>query len=62
MKIFDVFGSEINTVYADQATAGTLTTTWNGTNYNGTPVAPGAYIVRVVGEGFSLTNKITVAR
>jgi hypothetical protein len=62
VKIFDVFGSEINTVYADQATAGTLTTTWNGTNYNGTPVAPGAYIVRVVGEGFSMTNKITVAR
>ena len=62
VKIFDVFGSEVNTVYADQATAGTLTTTWDGTNYSGTPVAPGSYIVRVIGDGFSSTNKITVAR
>ena len=62
VKIFDVFGSEVNTVYADQATAGTLTMTWDGTNYSGTPVAPGSYIVRVIGDGFSSTNKITVAR
>jgi len=62
VKIFDVFGSEINTVYADNAAQGTLTTSWNGTNYSGTPVAPGTYVVRVVGDGFSTTNKITVAR
>lgn len=62
VKVFDVFGNEVQTIFADQAQAGLLTTVWNGTNAAGMPVAPGAYIVRVIGEGFSATTKVTVAR
>ncbi len=62
VKVFDVFGNEVQTIFADQAQAGLLNTVWNGTNAAGLPVAPGAYFVRVVGEGFSASTKVTVAR
>ena len=62
VKVFDVFGNEIQTIFADQANAGMLNTVWNGTNAAGMPVAPGAYFVRVVGEGFTASTKVTVAR
>ena len=35
---------------------------WDGTNSAGMPVAPGTYVVRVMGEGFNAMSKITVAR
>lgn len=62
VKVYDIFGSEIKTIYAEEAQAGLLTTVWNGTNAAGVPVAPGTYVVRVVGDGFSASSKITIAR
>jgi hypothetical protein len=62
VKIYDIFGSEVKTVFNGDAAAGAMTLAWDGTNNAGMPVAPGSYIVRVMGEGFSAMSKITVAR
>ena len=62
VKVYDLFGAEVATVYNNVATAGTLNTTWDGTNITGALVAPGAYVIRVLGEGFSSAKTITVAR
>ena len=62
VKIYDLFGSEVKSIFNGEASEGALALIWDGTNSVGMPVAPGAYIVRVVGEGFNAMNKITVAR
>ena len=61
VKVFDLFGSEVATVF-DGPASGTLSTSWNGTNNTGALVAPGAYVIRVSGEGFTTAKTITVAR
>jgi len=42
--------------------AGTYTTSWDGKNRSGAPVARGIYFIRVVGPDFDEIRKVLVVR
>ena len=52
----------MNTIFDAAAQAGTLSTTWNGTDVTGTLVAPGTYVIRVNGAGVNASGMVTVVR
>jgi flagellar hook assembly protein FlgD len=62
VRIHDVFGKVVNTIFNGDAAAGTMSLAWNGVDAAGARVAAGTYIVRVAGDNFSTTTKLTVAR
>jgi hypothetical protein len=62
VTIHDVFGKVVNTIFNGDAAAGTMSLAWNGVDAAGARVAAGTYIVRVAGDNFSTTTKLTVAR
>ena len=62
IRVYDTFGKFVATVHDGFATAGTFTATWNATDATGTPVVPGAYVIRVEGAGVSTSNMVTVLR
>jgi hypothetical protein len=51
VAIYNVIGQKVRTLAADLLTPGFYTTTWNGTDDNGTPVTTGIYYVRMVASG-----------
>jgi hypothetical protein len=62
LEINDVYGNVIRS-YSVDAKAGTVNSVeWNTVDNNGAQVASGTYIYKLVGEGFSLSRKMTVAR
>lgn len=61
VEIVDVFGSVVRTFDVD-ATAGANSITWEGTDENGVMVPSGTYVYKLVGNGFTLSKKLTVTR
>ena len=61
VEIVDVFGSVVRTFDVD-ATAGANSITWEGTDENGVTVPSGTYVYKLVGNGFTLSKKLTVTR
>ncbi len=62
IEIVDMYGRTIRAFHVD-AQAGThQSVTWDGTDVDGNRVANGVYIYKLVGNGFTLSNKLTVAR
>ncbi len=47
VKIYDVLGREVTTLFNDVQQAGVQTLAWNGTSSNGSPVASGVYLYRM---------------
>lgn len=62
VRVYDLFGKLVNTIYDGEAQAGTVSFAWSGVDANGTPVAPGSYIVRVDGNNVSESQRVTVVR
>lgn len=62
VRVFDMYGKLVSTIFNGVVTGNNLTTTWNGTDLNGSSVAAGAYVVRVEGESFSTSSMVTVIR
>jgi len=62
VRVYDTFGKLVNTIFDAAAQAGTLSTTWNGTDVTGTLVAPGTYVIRVNGAGVNASGMVTVVR
>lgn len=62
VRVYDMFGKLVNTIYNGNAQAGTVSFVWNGTDANGTPVAPGSYVVRADGNNVSESQRVTVVR
>jgi hypothetical protein len=60
VQIFDIYGKLVATVF--QGTTSTSTFTWNGTDANGSVVAPGTYVVRIEGNGVNESQRLTVVR
>jgi len=60
--VFDLSGSIINVLVRGNQAAGTYTTSWDGKNRGGRPVARGIYFVRVVGPDFDEIRKVLVVR
>lgn len=61
LQIVDVYGSVVRTMAAD-AHAGDNSITWDGADNSGAQVPNGAYIYKLVGNGFTLARKLTVTR
>lgn len=62
VTIHDVFGKVVSTLFNGDAAAGTMSLAWDGSDMSGARVAAGTYVVRVAGDNFSTTTKLTVAR
>jgi hypothetical protein len=62
LEIYDVMGSVVRS-FNTVATAGQAASiVWDGTNAQGISVPNGVYVYKLVGNGFSLTRKMTVTR
>lgn len=61
VRVFDTYGKLVASLFDGNVEAGTLSLNWNGTNANGSIVAPGAYVVRVDGD-VNASHMVTVVR
>jgi hypothetical protein len=62
LGIFDVSGREVKTLIHRMTLPGVYEVDWDGHNFNRVPVASGAYLVRMQGEGVVTTKKILLVR
>ncbi len=62
VRVYDMFGKIVNTVYNGSVSAGAFSTTWNTTDMGGVAVAAGSYIVRIEGAGVSAVKVVNVVR
>lgn len=51
LTIFNILGQEVTTLVDDVRDAGSYTVSWNGLNAQGTRVASGVYVYRIVANG-----------
>lgn len=63
IKVYDVRGKLVKTLFSGMKQAGTYTVTWNGTNTRGQNVSSGVYFCRLRMEGEKgLTRKVVLLR
>jgi hypothetical protein len=62
VRVYDMFGKIVNTVYNGTVSAGAFSTTCNTTDMGGVAVAAGSYIVRIEGAGVSAVKVVNVVR
>lgn len=62
IEIFNLLGQKIKTLVNEDKTAGSYTTTWNGTTDKGLYAASGIYFYRIKTENFSNTKKMLLIR
>jgi hypothetical protein len=62
IKIYNMLGQEIKTLYSGDRGAGTYTVQWNGDNNFGRSVASGTYIYRVVTGQNVVTKKMVLLK
>ncbi len=62
VKIYNVKGQCIKNLHSGNAKAGTLSLAWNGTDNQGRNVTSGIYIVRLEGNGFTASHKMTLMK
>jgi flagellar hook assembly protein FlgD len=58
LKIYDVLGKEVKTLFEKEAPAGDYTVRWDGTNVAGEKVSSGIYFVRLMANEFHQTIKL----
>ena len=58
LKIYDILGNEIYTVYNGTRTPGSYRATWRGVDNNNKPVASGVYLYQLVSGDNSITKKL----
>ncbi len=58
LKIYDILGNEIYTVYNGTRTPGSYRVTWRGVDNNNKPVASGVYLYQLVSGDNSITKKL----
>jgi hypothetical protein len=61
-KLYTLEGRPLATLLDQEAAAGTLTVTWNGSTPNGVTVASGVYLLHVKGPKLNAINKIVVIK
>jgi hypothetical protein len=62
ISIYSTMGREVMTWYRPDASAGYHETRWDGTAYDGTPVAPGVYMCTVKAGGQVQSRKLVVTQ
>lgn len=62
VKIYNVKGQCIKTLWNGNAKAGTQNLSWNGTDHQGRAVTSGIYFVRLQGNGFTQSLKMTLMK
>lgn len=62
LRVFDLLGREIRTLFDGEQTAGTYDVVWDGTDYRGLQVASGVYFYRLDASGYSETRKMILVR
>ena len=62
INVFNVAGDLVDILYSGRQEAGEHTTTWDGTNRQGHPVARGIYFIRVMAEGVDEYRKVIVVK
>ena len=62
ITVFDLSGSIITVLVRGNQAAGSYTTSWDGKNRSGAPVARGIYFIRAVGPDFDEIRKVLVVR
>jgi len=62
VKIYNVKGQCIRNLLNDNVKAGNHTLLWNGTDDNGKAVTSGIYLVKLQGEGFQKSHKMTLMK
>lgn len=62
ITVFDLKGDVVDILLKGVQSAGEHTTSWNGKNRGGRPVARGIYFIRAVGPGFDEFRKVLVVR
>ena len=62
LKVFDATGRAVKTLVLGRTPAGTYTTTWNGTDDAGRPLAYGIYFVRLTTPETTVKVKTVLTR
>ena len=62
LAVYDLLGHKVKTLLRQQLAAGRYTTSWNGRNDFGEPMASGAYIIRMRAVNFTALSKATLLR
>lgn len=62
LRVFDLLGREIRTLFDGEQKAGTSDVVWDGTDYSGLRVASGVYFYRLDASGYSETRKMILVR
>lgn len=62
LKVYDICGHLVKTLFDDVKQPGNYTATWNGTDDNGRTLANGVYFYRLTSGQGCLTQKITLLR
>jgi len=62
VRIYNVKGQVIKNLLNGKVKAGSHTLQWNGTDDNGSPVSSGIYLVKLQGEGFASSRKMTLMK
>jgi len=62
VEINDVYGKLVKSIEVDAHAGMTNEVVWDGRDARGTEVPNGAYMYKLVGEGFTLSKKLTVTR
>lgn len=62
VEISDVYGNVVRTLQVESRAGNQTSLDWDLTDAEGTPVANGTYIYKLVGNGFTQSRKMTVIR
>ncbi len=58
IKVFNIIGQQIITLFSDNMKAGTYSLSWNGLDQNGRQVSSGSYIYRMTAGEFTQSKKM----
>ena len=62
LRIYDMLGQEVRTLFAGEALRGTYTVQWDGLNGAGTKMSSGSYIYRMIAADFVQSKKMILLK
>ncbi|MBC8213837.1 MAG: T9SS type A sorting domain-containing protein [Candidatus Marinimicrobia bacterium] len=62
LKVYDLLGKEVATLFNEHTTPGTYHATWNGLDYSGMSVSSGVYFYRIIAGDFIKTEKMILLK
>lgn len=62
IKVYDMLGQEVTTLYSENVKAGTYTVNWDGLDYNGKLVSSGSYIYSMTAGEFKQSKKMILIK